>query len=62
VKTTLTSSHEGRNTGKPPSRPRHRLGKASSDQLGGMRTMFAAYWIFILAVFAFFFYAGLADR
>jgi len=27
-----------------------------------MRTMFAAYWIFILAVLALYFYAGLANR
>jgi len=27
-----------------------------------MRTMFTAYWILILAVFALFFYAGLGNR
>jgi hypothetical protein len=27
-----------------------------------MRTMFTAYWIFILVGFAFFFYVGVANR
>jgi hypothetical protein len=27
-----------------------------------MRTMFSAYWIFILAVFALYLYIGIADR
>jgi len=27
-----------------------------------MRTMFAAYWVFILAVFALYFYVGVANR
>lgn len=38
------------------------LAAASPDQTAVMRTMFAAYWIFILAVLALYFYAGLANR
>ena len=30
--------------------------------LSGMRTMFVAYWLFILTVLAFYFYVGLANR
>ena len=39
-----------------------RLGTAFSDQFALVRTMFVAYWIFILAVFAVYFYVGLANR
>jgi hypothetical protein len=31
-------------------------------RLLSMRTMFTAYWVFIIAMFAFFLYVGLADR
>jgi hypothetical protein len=30
--------------------------------LSVMRTMFSAYWIFILAVFALYLYVGIANR
>jgi hypothetical protein len=33
-----------------------------SDHLLLVRTMFVAYWVFILAVFAVYFYVGLANR
>ena len=39
-----------------------RLGTAFSDQFALVRTMFVAYWVFILAVFAVYFYVGLANR
>jgi hypothetical protein len=46
---------------KPPFEDR-RLATVASDHFSRMRTMFVAYWVFILAVFAFFFYVGLANR
>jgi hypothetical protein len=39
-----------------------RLVTASSAHLPGMRTMFISYGVFILAVLAFCFYVGIANR
>jgi hypothetical protein len=39
-----------------------RLATVASDHLSPVRTMFLAYWVFILAVFAVYFYVGLANR